>query len=76
MKNIFRFAGFITIGLVAATATSVIIELSKRNKFMKKLLEVSDLGYETAPDIVFSEDKPQSEQPEDLKYGPYIPKYF
>jgi hypothetical protein len=63
--------------LVAATATGVICELSKRNKFMKKLLEVSDLGYETAPDIVFSDTKLHSKkQPEDLKYGPYVPNYF
>jgi hypothetical protein len=76
MKNIFRLAGFVAIGLVAATATGVICELNKRNKLMKKLLEVSNLGYEAAPDIVFSNDKPHSEkQPNNLKYGPYVPNY-
>ncbi len=75
MKSLFRLAGFTVIGLAAATATGVIYELSKRNRLMKKLLEVSNEGYETAPDIIFP-DKTHSKQPDNLKYGPYIPKYF
>jgi len=75
MKSVFRLAGFVTIGLAAATVTGVICELSKRNKLMKRLLKVSNEGYETAPDIMFPSKK-LSQQPDKLKYGPYIPKYF
>ena len=75
MKNLLRLAGFVTIGLAAATATGVIYELGRRNKLMKRLLEVSNQGYETAPDIIYPDQK-HAKQPDDLKYGPYIPKYF
>ena len=74
MKSIFRLAGFVTIGLAAATATGVIYELAKRNRLMKRLLEVSNEGYETAPDIIFP-DRLHANQPDNLKYWPYIPRY-
>lgn len=76
MKNLLRIAGFTAIGLAAATATGVIYELGRRNKLMKKLLQVSNEGYETAPDIIFPNDQKHSKQSDNLKYGPYIPKYF
>lgn len=74
MKSVLRLAGFVTIGLAAATATGVIYELAKRNKMMKRLLQVSNEGYETAPDIIYP-DRIHGKQPDNLKYGPYIPKY-
>ena len=75
MKSLFRLTGFVAIGLAAATATGVIYELGRRNRLMKRLLKVSNEGYETAPDIIFP-DKKHGEQHKNLKYGPYIPKYF
>ena len=75
MNNLLRFVGFAAIGLAAATATGVIYELSRRNRLMKRLLQVSNEGYETAPDIVFPE-RLNEKQPGNLKYGPYIPKHY
>ncbi|MFV0606556.1 MAG: hypothetical protein ACK5NK_12015 [Niabella sp.] len=75
MKTVIRFTGFVTIGVAAATVTGLVCELSRRNKLMKKLLEVSNQGYETAPDIMFPDRKLHEKQPQRLKYGPYIPKY-
>ena len=75
MNSLLRLAGFVAIGVAAATATGVICQLAKRNRLMKRLLEVSNQGYETAPDIIFP-GKQHSAQNKNLKYGPYIPKYF
>lgn len=75
MKSLFRLTGFVAIGLAAATVTGVMLELGKRNRLMKRLLEVSNEGYETAPDIIFP-DRKHAEPHKNLKYGPYIPKYF
>lgn len=75
MDRIIRFAGFVMVGLASATVTGVICELGRRNKMMKRLLKVSNEGYETAPDIVYP-NRLHEDQPDDLKYGPYIPKYF
>lgn len=75
MEKLVRLAGYTMVGIAAAAATGVICELSRRNKIMKKLLMVSNEGYETAHDIIFPH-KEDEKQPEDLKYGPYIPNYF
>lgn len=74
MKSVFRLAGFVTIGLTAAAVTGLIYELGKRNRLMKRLLDVSNQGYETAQDIIYP-DAFKSKQPDNLKYGPYIPNY-
>lgn len=75
MNSLARLAGFVVIGLAVTTATGVICELGRRNKLMKRLLKVSNEGYETASDIIYPE-RLHDKQPDNLKYGPYIPKYF
>lgn len=61
----------ILLATAAIAVTGLLVYAASRHKKNKKMLsEISDEGYETAPDVMFpGKDKRSS----NLKYGPVIP---
>ncbi|GAB3007564.1 hypothetical protein GCM10027051_04400 [Niabella terrae] len=68
MKNTNKLIGWIVLGVVAATAASLVVELRRRHS-LNRLSTAADEGYETAHDIIYPE-KHSAPHNKKLRYGP------